>query len=116
MCSSTFRAEHALALHPGSAAALGELRLLFGYLSSMGALGSVVFDLSLARGLDYYTGVIYEATLHGASVGSIAAGGRCGCGVAGWGSTFEAGALSGEDDQHSLFFSCLLRKNPLQSA
>jgi len=25
----------------------------------------VVFDLSLARGLDYYTGVIYEAVLQG---------------------------------------------------
>jgi histidyl-tRNA synthetase len=29
----------------------------------MKALGPVVFDLSLARGLDYYTGVIYEAVL-----------------------------------------------------
>ncbi|KEH40103.1 histidine-tRNA ligase [Medicago truncatula] len=39
--------------------------------------GSVIFDLSLARGLDYYTGVIFEAVLKGgAQVGSIAAGGR----------------------------------------
>ncbi len=45
----------------------------------MGALGPVSFDLSLARGLDYYTGVIYEAVLDGANVGSIAAGGRCVC-------------------------------------
>lgn len=29
---------------------------LFGYLEAMGALGRIVFDLSLARGLDYYTG------------------------------------------------------------
>nr|GFD23090.1 histidine--tRNA ligase, cytoplasmic-like [Tanacetum cinerariifolium] len=37
----------------------------------------VVFDLSLARGLDYYTGVIYEAITKGATqVGSIAGGGR----------------------------------------
>lgn len=52
----------------------------------------MVFDLSLARGLDYYTGVIYEAVLtqaggapdaqNGApgkesiSVGSVAGGGR----------------------------------------
>lgn len=28
-------------------------------------LPQVVFDLSLARGLDYYTGVIYEAILQG---------------------------------------------------
>lgn len=57
-------------------AALEELNLLFGYLGAMGALGTVSFDLSLARGLDYYTGVIYEAVLEGANVGSIAAGGR----------------------------------------
>lgn len=42
----------------------------------MNALDNIVFDLSLARGLDYYTGVIYEAVLKGAVVGSIAAGGR----------------------------------------
>lgn len=33
-------------------------------------------DLSLARGLDYYTGVIYEAVLLNESIGSIAGGGR----------------------------------------
>lgn len=39
------------------------MRTLFTFLSSMGALGPVVFDLSLARGLDYYTGLIYEVVL-----------------------------------------------------
>lgn len=41
------------------------------------------FDLSLARGLDYYTGVIYEAVLTSVAadgsevgVGSVAGGGR----------------------------------------
>jgi len=37
------------------------------------------FDLSLARGLDYYTGIIFEAVMKnksGISVGSIAGGGR----------------------------------------
>ena len=35
------------------------------------------FDLSLARGLDYYTGVIFEAVhTTGSSVGSVAGGGR----------------------------------------
>jgi histidyl-tRNA synthetase len=66
----------ALGAHPGAAAALAELRILFDFLDDMGALGPVSFDLSLARGLDYYTGVIYEAVLEGAAVGSIAAGGR----------------------------------------
>lgn len=33
-----------------------DLRTLFEYLEAMGALHAVSFDLSLARGLDYYTG------------------------------------------------------------
>jgi len=69
--------DHPLQRHPGGAEALAELGLLFDYLEVMGgAIEPVVFDLSLARGLDYYTGVIYEAVLKGAGVGSIAAGGR----------------------------------------
>jgi len=35
-----------------------------------------LFDLSLARGLEYYTGMIFEAVLEGAQVGSISGGGR----------------------------------------
>ncbi len=38
-------AAHPLAQHPESAAALEELRTLFGFLDSMGALGPIVFDL-----------------------------------------------------------------------
>ena len=62
----------------GANAAMAELKILFEYLEAMGSLASVSFDLSLARGLDYYTGVIYEVVIvDGASqVGSIAAGGR----------------------------------------
>uniref|UniRef100_A0A4W3JSS1 histidine--tRNA ligase n=1 Tax=Callorhinchus milii TaxID=7868 RepID=A0A4W3JSS1_CALMI len=71
---------------------LNDLKLLFQYLTLFGVGEQVsTFDLSLARGLDYYTGVIYEAVLgpsQGAaptqqeehtetsSVGSVAAGGR----------------------------------------
>jgi histidyl-tRNA synthetase len=64
--------------HEGASIAMDELKLLFDYLDAMGTLQYVSFDLSLARGLDYYTGVIYEAVLvDGTSaVGSIAAGGR----------------------------------------
>ena len=69
-------ASHPLAIHPESAAALADLGILFEFLEDMGALGPITFDLSLARGLDYYTGVIYEAVLQGGQVGSIAAGGR----------------------------------------
>ncbi|NP_001383808.1 histidine--tRNA ligase, cytoplasmic isoform 4 [Gallus gallus] len=64
---------------------LGDMKLLFEYLTLFGITGKISFDLSLARGLDYYTGVIYEAVLlqqendHGeesVSVGSVAGGGR----------------------------------------
>lgn len=56
--------------------ALDELDLLFNYLEAMDGLKHIIFDLSLARGLDYYTGIIYEAVLVGANVGSIGGGGR----------------------------------------
>ncbi|ERN19930.1 histidine--tRNA ligase, cytoplasmic [Amborella trichopoda] len=61
----------------GSLVALKELEILFRALEKSKCIDRVVFDLSLARGLDYYTGVIYEAIFKGATqVGSIAAGGR----------------------------------------
>ena len=64
--------------HALANAAMNDLKLLFDYLEAMGSLQYVSFDLSLARGLDYYTGVIYEAVLINGTVpvGSIAAGGR----------------------------------------
>ena len=62
--------------HPKAKTALEELTLLFDFLEAMGALDRLSLDISLARGLDYYTGVIYEAVLLGGNVGSIAAGGR----------------------------------------
>ncbi|GER51555.1 histidine--tRNA ligase [Striga asiatica] len=57
--------------------ALNELDTLFKALVKAKCVDKVTFDLSLARGLDYYTGVIFEAVFKGATqVGSIAAGGR----------------------------------------
>lgn len=58
--------------------AMDDLKLLFDYLEAMGVLDIITFDLSLARGLDYYTGLIYEFVLTSPEhlVGSIAAGGR----------------------------------------
>ncbi|XP_039132063.1 histidine--tRNA ligase, cytoplasmic-like isoform X1 [Dioscorea cayenensis subsp. rotundata] len=60
-----------------SIVALDELKILCTALDKSKCLNKVVFDLSLARGLDYYTGVIFEAVFKGTTqVGSIAAGGR----------------------------------------
>ena len=39
------------------------MKLLFKYLSVLKIEHKMSFDLSLARGLDYYTGVIYEAVM-----------------------------------------------------
>jgi len=36
----------------------------------------IVFDMSLVRGLDYYTGPIYEAFLYEPRIGAVAGGGR----------------------------------------
>ena len=72
------KADPALVANPKAASAFADLLLLFNYVSAMGCVQHVSFDLSLARGLDYYTGVIYEAVLTSgtSSLGSIAAGGR----------------------------------------
>jgi len=59
-----------------ASAALTDLKELGEHLKAFGVYNNITLDFSLARGLDYYTGVIYEAVLHGQQVGSIAGGGR----------------------------------------
>ncbi len=46
---------------------LADMQLLFTYLDAFSVLDRVSFDLSLARGLDYYTGVIYEVITEGSA-------------------------------------------------
>lgn len=46
---------------------LEEMSLLMDYLSAFGVLDKISFDMSLARGLDYYTGVIYEVVTEGSA-------------------------------------------------
>lgn len=55
-----------------------ELTLLLDMLSSLNILSVITFDLSLARGLDYYNGLIYEVVMKDNNIltSSIAAGGR----------------------------------------
>jgi histidyl-tRNA synthetase len=55
--------ESELASDPQAKEGLEEMRVLFKYLDLYEITKDVVFDLSLARGLDYYTGVIFEAVL-----------------------------------------------------
>jgi histidyl-tRNA synthetase len=61
-----------------SAGAIKEMSELNEYLGSLRvAEGEVIFDPSLMRGLDYYTGPVFEAVLPGApQFGSVMGGGR----------------------------------------
>ncbi len=55
---------------------LAELEELFGYIAVAGIKQEVEIDLSLARGLNYYTGAIFEVKAKDFVIGSICGGGR----------------------------------------
>jgi histidyl-tRNA synthetase len=55
---------------------LSELRKLFAYLELTTPLAALEFDLTLARGLNYYTGSIIEVKSAEMEIGSICGGGR----------------------------------------
>jgi histidyl-tRNA synthetase len=55
---------------------IGELKTLFGYLSKFNLNTAVELDLTLARGLNYYTGAIFEVKALDDNIGSICGGGR----------------------------------------
>jgi histidyl-tRNA synthetase len=56
---------------------LEELESTLNYMESLGASDSKLhFDLTLARGLSYYTGIIYEVKPTSVQMGTISAGGR----------------------------------------
>ncbi|MEM9986258.1 MAG: histidine--tRNA ligase [Bacteroidota bacterium] len=56
---------------------VSEMKEVFSWLSYFElARGTVEFDLQLARGLNYYTGTIYEVKAQGVNIGSICGGGR----------------------------------------
>ncbi|WP_372947660.1 histidine--tRNA ligase [Mariniphaga sp.] len=55
---------------------VSELQTLFGYLERMELTTEVELDLTLARGLNYYTGAIIEVKTTDTEMGSICGGGR----------------------------------------
>jgi histidyl-tRNA synthetase len=59
-----------------AASALDELDRLWGVLRAMGVAESCRLDLSVVRGLAYYTGIVYEAFDAGQSLRALAGGGR----------------------------------------
>ncbi|MDH5648007.1 MAG: ATP phosphoribosyltransferase regulatory subunit, partial [Candidatus Heimdallarchaeota archaeon] len=66
-----------LSLPPESAAIIDEFEELVIYLKSFGVIDTVIFDASLARGLDYYTGFVFEVfESSGQLVRALCGGGR----------------------------------------
>jgi histidyl-tRNA synthetase len=55
---------------------LDELERVFRFLSKVPLKNEVLFDITLARGLSYYTGCIFEVAAKGIKMGSIGGGGR----------------------------------------
>lgn len=62
--------------HAVASKVLEELEKLVNYVECFGIIERLNLDMSLARGLDYYTGLVYEAVVVDGQVGSIAGGGR----------------------------------------
>jgi histidyl-tRNA synthetase len=88
-----------------------EIRRLFSYLDNALLKSEVQLDLTLARGLDYYTGAIIEVKARDVSIGSICGGGRYDNltgvfgleGVSGVGVSFGADRIYDVMDQLGLF-------------
>lgn len=55
---------------------VSEMKNLFSYLEPLELEADLILDLTLARGLDYYTGVIIEANSTEMRMGSLCGGGR----------------------------------------
>lgn len=70
--------ESTLGSHPRAAEGLANLRSVFNLLDAAGVPAArLKIDLGLARGLDYYTGIVYETTVDGwEKFGSVSSGGR----------------------------------------
>jgi histidyl-tRNA synthetase len=67
----------ALADHPIAVEGIDELRELLSYLPALGlAEGFYRVELAMVRGLDYYTGPIYETWVEKPKIGAITGGGR----------------------------------------
>lgn len=69
---------HALGNSPAGLRGLDELDTVWAYLEGLPLRNEVRHDLTLARGLTYYTGCIFEVVAHveGVRMGSIGGGGR----------------------------------------
>ena len=65
-----------LAVSEAGMKGIEEMETVFGYVGRLGIDLTVELDLSLARGLNYYTGAIFEVKALDFAIGSICGGGR----------------------------------------
>lgn len=65
-----------LASSETGSAGITEVGQVFGWLRNSEIETGVVFDITLARGLNYYTGAIFEVVASDVKIGSICGGGR----------------------------------------
>ena len=70
------RLSEVLAMSETGLKGIEEMRTVFGYVGRSGVSIPVELDLSLARGLNYYTGAIFEVKALDYAIGSICGGGR----------------------------------------
>ena len=72
------KAEAMLGSNPSVGLGVSNLRTVLALLDAVGVpQNRIALDLGLARGLDYYTGIVFETTVNGwEKFGSIASGGR----------------------------------------
>lgn len=68
--------ENILAASETGMKGIEECKFIFHTLSQMNLTNQVEFDLTLARGLNYYTGAIFEVKALDVEIGSITGGGR----------------------------------------
>lgn len=55
---------------------ISEIRQMLAYAAQLGIDADIEIDITLARGLNYYTGAIFEVKAQNVSIGSISGGGR----------------------------------------
>ncbi|EEB05108.1 cytoplasmic histidine-tRNA ligase Hrs1 [Schizosaccharomyces japonicus yFS275] len=66
------KADEKLSANKSASGAFEDMKLLFEYMENFGILDRFSFDMSLARGLDYYTGIIFEAVTEASAPKKIA--------------------------------------------
>ncbi|GAB4124583.1 MAG: histidine--tRNA ligase [Raineya sp.] len=91
---------------------VAEIMEVFAYLNGFGeSFDNLEIDITLARGLSYYTGAIFEVKVNGSAIGSISGGGRYDNltstfgldGVAGVGFSFGLDRIFDVMEEQSLF-------------